>query len=250
MSTKTHDTVQAKEPEIEILEIIEIIDIEEHSKTHGGKPPKAKRYRIRVDREKFTVEVPGMKGREILTLAGKTPPERYLLNQKFKHGQVKPIGLDEFVDFTEPGVERFTTLPKDQTEGRDPRRQLFTLPEDDVLQLNAAGHDWETIPDRWFLVHGFPVPAGFNVPEADVALQITAGYPTAALDMAYFHPQLRLANGRAIPNVEAQQIIDGKPFQRWSRHYTPQHPWLPGEYNITSHLLLVRSWLDRELTRN
>jgi len=63
-------------PEVEVLEIIEIIDIEEHSKTHGGKPPKARRYKIRVDREKFTVEVPGMKGRDILTLAGKTPPEK------------------------------------------------------------------------------------------------------------------------------------------------------------------------------
>jgi hypothetical protein len=66
----------------------------------------------------------------------------------------------------------------------------------------------------------------------------------------YFHPQLRLASGRAIPNVESQQLIDGKPFQRWSRHYSPLHPWVPGEYNVITHLLLVRTWLDRELTRN
>lgn len=236
--------------EAEILEIVEIIDIEEHSKHHGDKPPKARRYIIRVDREKFTVEVPGMTGREILTLAGKTPPERYLLNQKFKHGQVKPIGLDEFVDFTAPGVERFTTLPKDQTEGRALGRQLFKLPEEDALQLDASGYDWETISGNWLLIHGFPVPPGYNVPAADVAVQITSGYPTAALDMAHFHPHLRLASGRAIPNVGAGHNIDGKPFQQWSRHYTGQHPWLPGEYNVVTHLLLVRTWLDRELTRN
>jgi hypothetical protein len=234
-------------PEVEVLEII---DIEEHSKTHGGKPPKARRYKIRVDREKFTVEVPGMKGRDILTLAGKTPPEKYLLNQKFHHGQVKPIDLDQYVDFTEPGVERFITLPKDQSEGREPSRKHFQLPEDDASQLEAAGHNWETIPDNWLLVHGFPVPEGYNTRQASVALQIPANYPTAALDMAYFHPRLELSNGRPIPNVEASRPIDGKSWQRWSRHYTPQHPWVPGEYSITTHLSLVRSWLERELARS
>src|SRR5437879_354024 len=89
---------------------VDIIDIEEHSKTNNGKPPKARHYKIRVDREKFTVDVPGMIGREILILAGKKPPEHYLLNQKFRHGQIIPIGLDQHVDFTAPGVERFTTL--------------------------------------------------------------------------------------------------------------------------------------------
>jgi hypothetical protein len=244
MSNTTNDNPQGNEPEIDIL------DLEDHSKSNGGKPPKARHYRIRVDREKFTVEVPGMFGKDILILAGKTPPGQYLLNQKFRHGQVIAIGQDQFVDFTAPGVERFTTLPKDQTEGREQRRQLFQLPEEDVLQLDATGYDWETIEDHWLLVHHFPIPAGYNIPEAQVAIQITPGYPTAALDMAYFHPQLQLSSGRSVPNAQSHQNIDGKPFQRWSRHYTPQHPWVPGEYNILSHLLLVRTWLDRELTRN
>jgi hypothetical protein len=238
-------------PEVETLEIIEVIDIEEHSKTHGGKkPPKAHRYKIRVDREKFTVEVPGMKGRDILTLAGKTPPEKFLLNQKFHHGQVAAVGLDDYVDFTAPGVERFITLPRDQTDGREASRQHFKLPEDDVLHLQATGNNWETIPENWLVVHGFPVPDGYNVRQASVAIRIPANYPTAALDMAYFHPALQLASGRPIPNVTANQPIDGRSWQQWSRHYTPQHPWLAGEYSVTTHLALVRSWLDRELTRN
>jgi hypothetical protein len=234
---------QAPEPEVDIL------DIEEHAKTKGGKPPKAHRYKIRVDREKFTVDVSGMLGKDILILAGKNP-EKYLLNQKFHHGQVVPIGLNQFVDFTEPGVERFTTLPKDQTEGREPRRLEFQLPEDDVIQLDSGGYNWETVKDRWLLVHDFPVPSGFNVQQACVAIQITAGYPTSPLDMAYFYPQLHLTSGRPVPNVESRQVIDGKSFQRWSRHYSPQHPWVAGEYNIITHLQLVRTWLDRELARN
>lgn len=240
---EAQNEAQANAPEVDIL------DIEEYAKTNGGKPPKARRYKIRVDREKYTVEVPGMLGKDILILAGKTPPDRYLLNQKLRHGQVIRIEQEQFVDFTAPGVERFITLPKDQTEGREPGRRAFALPEEDVLEMDASGHDWETVPDHWLLVHRFPIPPGYNVPEAEVALSIPSGYPTAALDMAYFHPHLQLACGRAIPNVGPQYTIDGKTFQRWSRHYTPQHPWVPGDYSVVTHLSLVRAWLDRELTR-
>jgi hypothetical protein len=97
----------------------EAIEIEEHTKKSNGKekPPKAKKYIIRVDKTKFTVEVTEMTGREILTLAGKTPVDQYKLTQKMHGGAAKTIGLDDKVDFTEPGVERFMTLKLDQTEG-------------------------------------------------------------------------------------------------------------------------------------
>jgi hypothetical protein len=251
MSAKPNATSEPHGQGLEVvLEILEIIDLEEHCKTHGGKkPPKAHRYKIRVNREKFTVEVPGMEGRDILALVGKTP-DKFLLNQKFHHGQVIAIGPDDHVDFTAPGVERFITLPKDQTDGREPARQHFKLPEEDTLQLQEAGNNWETVPENWLLVHGVLVPEGYNVRQASVAIRIPANYPTAPLDMAYFHPALQLASGRPIPNVTPNQAIDGKSWQQWSRHYTPQHPWVPGEYSVITHLALVRSWLDRELTRN
>lgn len=70
-----------------------------------------------VDQQKFTVEQECLTGREILTLAGKTPPERFQLNQRFSHGKVIKIGYDQKVCFTEPGIEKFMTLPLDQTEG-------------------------------------------------------------------------------------------------------------------------------------
>lgn len=92
------------------------IDIEEYAK-RGKRPPPARRYRIRIDREKFVVVTPNPTGRELLTLAGKVPPERFSLTQKLHGGAVHPVGLDDTVDLTQPGVERFMTLPLDQTEG-------------------------------------------------------------------------------------------------------------------------------------
>jgi hypothetical protein len=94
----------------------DVIDLEEFAAS-GRRPPRAKRYRIRIDRERYVVEVASMNGRELLVLAGKTPPEQWMITQKLRGGEVKKIGLDEEADFTTPGVERFMTLPLDQTEG-------------------------------------------------------------------------------------------------------------------------------------
>lgn len=94
----------------------EIIDIEEYAKS-GRKPPKAKRYQIRIDKQKYVVEVPAMTGRELLNLAGKTPATNFMISQKMRGGEARKIGYDEKADFTAPGVERFMTLPLDQTDG-------------------------------------------------------------------------------------------------------------------------------------
>lgn len=96
----------------------EIIDLEEFA-IDGKKPPKGCRYRIMIDKNKYVVDVHSMSGREILNLAKKTPPEQYMLFQKFCSGENKRIELDEKVDFTTPGIEKFRTLPMDQTEGEN-----------------------------------------------------------------------------------------------------------------------------------
>lgn len=94
----------------------EIIDLEEFAKANR-KPPRCGRYRIRIDRQHHVVSAPCMTGRELLELAGKRPPEAYQVFQKLRGGRLEQIGLDEKADFTRPGVERFVTLPLDQTEG-------------------------------------------------------------------------------------------------------------------------------------
>jgi len=98
------------------IETEEVIDIEEFAKTNR-KPPKAKRYKIRIDKKYYVVNVSAMTGRELLNLAGKVPATNYMISQKFRGGEAKKIGLDEKADFTTPGVERFMTLPLDQTDG-------------------------------------------------------------------------------------------------------------------------------------
>lgn len=98
------------------IETEEIVDLEEFAKSNR-KPPKAKSYKIHIDKQQHVVNVSAMTGRELLNLAGKVPATNYMISQKFRTGEAKKIGLDEKADFTTPGVERFMTLPLDQTDG-------------------------------------------------------------------------------------------------------------------------------------
>jgi len=95
---------------------VEIEDLEVCCR-EGRRPRCDLRYRIKVDKEPHISPVSFMTGRQILELAGKCEPEKWKLRQKFGSGELKKIGLDEKVDFTTPGVEKFLTLPCDQTEG-------------------------------------------------------------------------------------------------------------------------------------
>lgn len=95
----------------------EIVDLEEYAKAGKVPPAQCSAYRIRIDRKKYVVTVPAMTGRQLLRLAGKEPPEQYRIDQKLCGGQTVKIELDERAVFITPGLERFMTLPLDQTEG-------------------------------------------------------------------------------------------------------------------------------------
>ncbi len=127
-------------------------------------------------------------------------------------------------------------------------RRSFTLPLFDEEYLNRTGFLWETINEGglpWVLIHEYPVPNGYCQRTTSVALLISPGYPDAQLDMAYFNPALSRIDNKHIGATCIQQI-DGKSFQRWSRHRTGENPWRPGIDDIASHMNLVAYWLERE----
>jgi hypothetical protein len=126
-------------------------------------------------------------------------------------------------------------------------RRDFQLSEDDVLCLDAQGCAWDAIVEnnvKWIILRGYSIPAGFNVVAADAAIRIPPSYPDGGLDMVYFFPGLSLLDGRAIAKLTPHPL-ESKQYQQWSRHYT----WEPGHHNLCTHLLLIRSWLERELRK-
>jgi hypothetical protein len=121
------------------------------------------------------------------------------------------------------------------------------MPEDDEAYLDSLGLRWEAVVEgkvHWLLIHGHPIPPGYSVDVATVAIRIEGGYPPGALDMAYFRPALQRKDLRPITAL-SQQGIDGATFQRWSRHY----PWRPGVDSLATHHLRVKEWLAAELAR-
>lgn len=81
-----------------------------------------RRYRIRIDRDPYVVHVTKMTGQQLLELAGNCDLAKWKVFQKLC-GQLVEVAHDEWVDFTAKGVEKFKTLPCDQTEGQ-PRGQI------------------------------------------------------------------------------------------------------------------------------
>lgn len=129
-----------------------------------------------------------------------------------------------------------------------PRRQ-FRLPAEDEEYLDCLGLAWETIIDggsRWLLVHDAPVASGYCVPKAIEAYLIDPNYPETQIDMVFFYPALRRQDGKQINCADCMQYLDGKQFQRWSRHRTAENQWRRGIDDISTHRALVRSWQERE----
>jgi hypothetical protein len=81
------------------------------------KNAKPANYKIQIDKTIYDIATPTPTGRELLALAGKAPAEQFAIYLKAKGGQPQRIALDATVDLNTPGVDRFVTLPLDQTEG-------------------------------------------------------------------------------------------------------------------------------------
>ena len=65
--------------------------------------------------------------------------------------------------------------------------------------------------------------------------------------MFYTYPRIQLATG-AIPScTEVDQLIEGKPYQRWSRHRTHLSAWNPASDSVVTHFALIEESLLREV---
>ena len=78
------------------------------------------------------------------------------------------------------------------------------------------------------LVHEFCDTGGYGDQAVTAAVRLEAGYPNAELHMVYFFSVFARKDGRPIGAANAMQQLDGKQYQRWSRHRTPQNPWVMG----------------------
>ena len=113
------ERVKAQVADAEVIdETGEPVDVEACA-GGGVRPPRARRYRVRVDREPVVIGEACPTGAEILNAAGRTPAGRYQLYQRERGGQKRAVAHDETVDLRRPGVERFVTIENTVTDGAE-----------------------------------------------------------------------------------------------------------------------------------
>lgn len=228
--------------------IQETIDLE-NCFCEGVKPVITYQYLLKINRQKYKVSQDKITREEILKLVDKDP-DKHRLRMFTKNGK-EIIQPGQIIDLTECGVERFVYEALDCTEGFV-TVTAFDLPKEDLYCLSSMSNSVDFIESgrlNWLIIRDFEIPDGYNVKKANAAILIPPHYPTAQLDMIYFNPALSRADGKMIRAISTGQSIEGKIYQRWSRHRTTANKWSTEIDNIESHLDLMLSCLKAEFNK-
>lgn len=210
---------------------------------------KAAVWHLRVNDEDTEWPQPRILVRDALTKAGFDVSRPWTMKFKVQGQPVRAVNLHDELDLSQAGVERLRVAPSEVNngDGRGVRRE-FSLLAADAGFLNKRGLHWQTVNSdgQWLIVSDYPLPPGYDVATFTLAVLIPPSYPTAALDMFFCHPPLSI-NASVPPQTEHHQAIDGRNFQRWSRHRGSASPWNPGVDNLASHFALIDEALAREV---
>lgn len=225
----------------------ETIDLE-NCFCEGVKPVITYQYIIKINGEKFTVEQEEISREDILKLVNKHPEKHRL--RMFTNNGKEILQPGQIIDLTKCGVERFVYEALDCIEGFISTNTL-ELPKQDLYYLSTINNLVDFVKNgnlNWLIIRDLDIPDGYNVKKADAAILIPPHYPTAQLDMIYFYPALSRTDGKMIGTL-SNQSLEGKVYQRWSRHRTAANKWNPEIDNIESHLDLMLSCLKAEFNK-
>lgn len=107
----------------------------------------------------------------------------------------------------------------------------FSLPRRDERYLSNKNIRYDLLTgennEKIIIFKQVPLPPHkFNFTTADVLVILPDGYPDCPTDMFYTDPWLKLSGTNAYPKAADQSYsLNGKSWQRWSRH---NNQWRPG----------------------
>lgn len=125
------------------------------------------------------------------------------------------------------------------------------LPTNDskFLSDRAVAHSVKQEANMICVILGqFQLPEGFDRPQADLLLRLSAGYPDVPPDMWWFDPPVKRTDGKVIPATEVIEHHLGRSWQRWSRHFGDGQ-WRSGIDGLENFLALIRKELARSAAK-
>ncbi len=123
------------------------------------------------------------------------------------------------------------------------------IPEVDADFLSEKGYSFDVQPENgavWVIIRDFPFPAPYTPNQAELLVQLPAGYPNAKPDMFWTSPDIKLSSGAWPKSSDVHETHCGRTCQRWSRHF-PDDRWRPGTDNMRSYLASIRAELAQGL---
>lgn len=195
---------------------------------------------IVIDDKHYKAEVEDMTGSELRRFADPAiAADRDLFLELPGPADDKKIADDEPVRLR-PG-QRFYSAPKTINPGDD-----FHLPEVDTDYLKLKGFTWSLPQPGYLLFKGVDVSTDkYDKPRVDLLIRIPGGYPTAALDMFYVSPELKLRSGGVPTASEVREDHIGRNWQRFSRHMNSGLClWRPGRDSLKTFLALILAELQ------
>lgn len=123
----------------------------------------------------------------------------------------------------------------------------MTLPSTDIAYLAERRIEHTVASEAnmtCVVLPGYRLPTGYEPQQSDLLLRLSPGYPDVHPDMWWFHPPVRLSDGRTVQATEVTEHHLGRPWQRWSRHFN-EGQWKPGIDCLETFLALIRKELER-----
>ena len=209
-------------------------------------------WKLKVQDVVLTILTPTIVVRDALVKAGIDPTTGWTAAIKYKDAPREAITLDGIIDLTRKGIEKLWLRPShiQNGEAKPSFPRAFALRDEDEDYLSKSDLKLETIVEngrRWAILRDFPLPAGYTFPAADIAIEVPPTYPTAQLDMFYCHPHLARTSGETIPQTQSSQSIEGKSYQRWSRHRSGATTWKPESDSIITHIAIIADAISNEV---
>lgn len=242
--------LEFKDKADEALKEGEITDLKSENVEHIYSRPR--QWKLNVQGVLLTLSSHEIEVREALIQAGFDPNENWTAILKIKGQPKRPIELGDTIDLREPGIEKLRLRPNEIKNGEalNTLRRDFNLLEKDETYLERRNLAWETLirnRKRWLILRKFSLPNGYDKDSVSIAMDIPDTYPAAAMDMFYCFPSLKLENGRSPDKTDAQIEIEGKQYQRWSRHLNGATRWNPQTDSVISHIAFIEDSFFKEV---